>query len=91
MEIEEQIAALAADSPADQMNDEEWTALSPASGKGSRRNDVDNSLFANNAFTVCGILFPTAAAPACRMDDDLERAERAHHKGAGRRGASAST
>ena len=52
-EIEEQIAALAADSPADQMNDEEQDGAFPQfQGKDLDGNDVDNSLFANNAFTV---------------------------------------
>lgn len=65
-EIEEQIAALAADSPADQMNDEEQDGAFPQfQGKDLDGNDVDNSLFANNAFTVVNFC-STAASPACR-------------------------
>ena len=57
-EIEEQIAALAADSPADQMNDEEQDGAFPQfQGKDLDGNDVDNSLFANNAFTVVNFWF----------------------------------
>ena len=57
-EIEEQIAALAADNPAAQMNDEEQDGAFPQfQGKDLDGNDVDNSLFANNAFTVVNFWF----------------------------------
>ena len=70
-EIEEQIAALAADSPADQMNDEEQDGAFPQfQGKDLDGNDVDNSLFANNAFTVVNFWF-NGCKPCVQELDDL--------------------
>ena len=70
-EIEEQIAALAADSPADQMNDEEQDGAFPQfQGKDLDGNDVDNSLFANNAFTVVNFWF-NGCKPCVEELDDL--------------------
>ena len=70
-EIEEQIAALAADSPADQMNDEEQDGAFPRfQGKDLDGNDVDNSLFANNAFTVVNFWF-NGCKPCVQELDDL--------------------
>ena len=70
-EIEEQIAALAADSPADQMNDEEQGDAFPQfQGKDLDGNDVDNSLFANNAFTVVNFWF-NGCKPCVQELDDL--------------------
>ena len=70
-EIEEQIAALAADSPAAQMNDEEQGDAFPQfQGKDLDGNDVDNSLFANNAFTVVNFWF-NGCKPCVQELDDL--------------------
>ena len=70
-EIEEQIAALAADNPAAQMNDEEQDGAFPQfQGKDLDGNDVDNSLFANNAFTVVNFWF-NGCKPCVQELDDL--------------------
>ena len=70
-EIEEQIAALAADSPAAQMDDEEQGDAFPQfQGKDLDGNDVDNSLFANNAFTVVNFWF-NGCKPCVQELDDL--------------------
>ena len=70
-EIEEQIAALAADNPAAQMNDEEQDGAFPQfQGKDLDGNDVDNSLFANNAFTVVNFWF-NGCKPCVEELDDL--------------------
>ena len=70
-EIEEQIAALAADNPAAQMSDEEQGDAFPQfQGKDLDGNDVDNSLFANNAFTVVNFWF-NGCKPCVQELDDL--------------------
>ena len=68
-EIEEQIAALAADNPAAQMNDEEQDGAFPQF-QDLDGNDVDNSLFANNAFTVVNFWF-NGCKPCVQELDDL--------------------
>ena len=69
--LEPAVAALAADSPAAQMNDEEQGDAFPQfQGKDLDGNDVDNSLFANNAFTVVNFWF-NGCKPCVQELDDL--------------------